>query len=69
MINIEALQKRRAELVAAMDNAQRVFNQIDGRLQEIDAMINYCQQLPAQTGNDVFNVDLDEGQHKTITTP
>ena len=72
MIALDQLTKRRAELDEALRNARRTFDQIDGRIQEIDAMIDFCKNssVPAQTGNDTYNVDLlDETTEKTVTTP
>ena len=72
MITIDKLTERKSELIEARFNAQRLFNQLDGRIQEIDAMIDFCKNIsvPAQTGNDTYNVDLlDETTEKTVTTP
>jgi hypothetical protein len=71
-IKIKQLLQRKQELEAALEAAQRSFYQIDGRLQEIDQMIDYCKQNetnPAQTGNLNLDVNLDEGEIKTTTTP
>jgi len=72
MITIDKLTERKSELIEARFNAQRLFNQLDGRIQEIEAMIDFCKNssVPAQTGNDTYNVDLlDETTEKTVTTP
>ena len=72
MIALDQLTKRRAELDEALHNARRTFDQIDGRIQEIDAMIDFCKNssVPAQTGIENSDVVyLGEGDDRTITTP
>jgi len=72
MIALDQLTKRRAELDEALHNARRTFDQIDGRIQEIDAMISFCKNssVPAQTGIENSDVVyLGEGDDRTITTP
>jgi len=66
MITIDKLTERKSELIEARFNAQRLFNQLDGRIQEIEAMILFLAQTRQPDSNDI---DLDEGQVKTITTP
>jgi len=66
MIIIDKLTERKSELIEARFNAQRLFNQLDGRIQEIEAMILFLAQTRQPDSNDI---DLDEGQVKTITTP
>jgi len=72
MITIDKLTERKSELIEARFNAQRLFNQLDGRIQEIDAMIDFCKNssVPAQTGIENSDVVyLGEGDDRTITTP